>query len=182
MGTNIPGQNKVRRMASNLHKYRPAAMHLGWERPFICKAKGRVVRGVPQPHSPASPTRRLVRLYSTTWLHSWGLKESHSWVSIFVQFGSTFFFFFLHSFIPSIHCDHAKLPREAEWQGLRWRDLGCSPEAPTSQLWDSSKSLHPPALQRPHYKVEGRWDWAWTSLHLAECFTHESLTRGTATT
>lgn len=55
MGTNIPGQNKIRGAASYLHKYYPPVMHLGQGmKSFICKVNTWCCqRGLIQPHKPS---------------------------------------------------------------------------------------------------------------------------------
>lgn len=57
MSTNIPGQNKVRKMAFNLHKHYPSVMHLGQEmKSFTCKVStGWCQRLLPQPETPRVP-------------------------------------------------------------------------------------------------------------------------------
>lgn len=106
MGTNIPGQNKARRMASNLHKYYPSVMHLGREtKPFICKVNTRCCQKcLTQPEKACQSCQRLVCLYSVTLLYLWVHKESHDWVFIFTQLFLTLLvcLYCIQSYVQSI--------------------------------------------------------------------------------
>lgn len=107
MGTNIPGQNKARRMASNLHKYYPSVMHLGQEtKPFICKVNTRCCQKcLTQPEKASQSCQQLVRLYSITLLDSWVHKESRLGFHLRTTFFNLVCLFVLHSVIRSIHRD-----------------------------------------------------------------------------
>lgn len=106
MGRNIPGQNKVRRMASNLHKYYSSVMHLGQEtRPSICKVNTRCCqRCLTQPQKPNQSCRRLVHLHRNIALVMGPQRESQLGFHLRTTFFNLFLFV-LHSVMPSIHRD-----------------------------------------------------------------------------
>lgn len=89
MSTNIPGQNKVRKMAFNLHKHYPSVMHLGQEmKSFTCKVEYRVVSEAPATAgNPASSAPRRIPLCFIILLFSWvqlGFHLSTTFFNLFI--------------------------------------------------------------------------------------------------
>lgn len=104
MGKNITGRNKVRGMASALHKYYPPVMHLGEEmKPFVCKVNTWCCqRCLTQPHKP----NEFCSAAHTSLFHNFALfmglqRESQLSSHVFTFFN----LFFLDSFISSVHYD-----------------------------------------------------------------------------